>query len=154
MTPIRHNPDVGIMTTFMPEGRVIGFTVAEGLEFRHLHDVAVDAVKGVIAAVPNDDLGVGEKLLCEIEPLDRVVERRHGCVKMAGQSVDLLGVKDRVAFHKRNFDFDVGTAVVGVRPDDLVGVDDQRAFLALAHLSAEPGVVPVFVEICSAGIAG
>ena len=109
------------MTTFMTERGVIGFTVAEALKLGHLHDVAVDAVKGAIAAVLNGDFRIGEKRLGGIEPLDLIGERRHGCIKMAGQSVDLLGVKDRVAFHKRNFDFDVGACVVGVGPDDLVG---------------------------------
>jgi hypothetical protein len=123
----------------MTERRVIGFTVAEALKLGHLHDVAVDTVKGAIAAVPNGDVRIGEKRLGSIEPLDFVVERRHGCIKMPGQSVDLLGVKDRVALHKRNFDFDVGAGVVGVGPDDLVGVDDEGSFLALAHLSAELG---------------
>jgi hypothetical protein len=127
----------GGVTTFMTERGVIGFTVAEAPECRHLHDVAVDAVKGAIAALLNGDFRIGEKRLGGIEPLDLIGERRHGCIKMPGQSVDLLGVKDRVALHKRNFDFDVGTVVVGVCPGDLVGVDDEGAFLALAHLSAE-----------------
>jgi hypothetical protein len=97
---MRHNPALGIMATFMTERRVIGFTIAEAPEFRHLHDVAVDAVKGAIAAVPNGDVRIGEKRLGGIEPLDLIGERRHGCIKMPGQSVDLLGVKDRVAFIK------------------------------------------------------
>ena len=95
----------GGVTTFMTERRVIGFTVAEALEFRHLHDVAVDAVKGAVAAVLNGDVRIGEKRLGGIEPLDLIGERRHGCIKMPGQSVDLLGVKDRqisILYHARN----------------------------------------------------
>jgi hypothetical protein len=36
------------VATFVTERRAIGFAVVEGAEFRHLHDVAVDAVKGAI----------------------------------------------------------------------------------------------------------
>src|SRR5260370_42057251 len=69
-TAMRHNPGHGIMTTFMTQRRVIRFTVAEAPEFRHLHDVAVDAVKGAVAAVLNGDVRIGEKRLGGIEPLD------------------------------------------------------------------------------------
>jgi hypothetical protein len=58
---------------------------------------------------------------------------------MGGQAVNLLGVKNRVALHKRNFDIDVRALVVGVFFGEGVGIDDERAFLALAHLSAELG---------------
>src|SRR5260370_5744161 len=101
-TAMRHNPGHGIMTAFMTERRVIGFTVAEALKLGHLHDVAVDTVKGAIAAVPNGDVRIGEKRLGGVEPLDLIGERRHVCIKMPGQSLALFGVKDRVAFHKRD----------------------------------------------------
>jgi hypothetical protein len=40
---------------------------------------------------------------------------------------------------KRNFDFDGCALVVGACLGDLVGIDDKRTFLTLAHLSAEFG---------------
>jgi hypothetical protein len=78
------------MAVFMRKRCPIGLAVAEGLEFRHLHDVAVDTVKGAVAAVPNGDFGIGEKPLGEFEPLDLVGERRLDRIKMTGQPVDLL----------------------------------------------------------------
>jgi hypothetical protein len=91
------------------------------------------------AAVLNGGFHGGEKSLDGIQPVDLLVERGHGRIKMAGQSVNLLGIENRVAFHKRNFDFDGCALVVGACLGDLVGIDDKRTFLTLAQLAAELG---------------
>jgi hypothetical protein len=54
--------------------------------------------------------------------------------KNGRQAVNLLGVKDRVALHKRNFDFHVCAVVVGAGLGERVGINDKRTFLAFAHL--------------------
>ena len=58
---------------------------------------------------------------------------------MRGQAVDLLGVKNRVAFHERNFGFNLRALLVGAGLGEGVGVNDQRTFFAFAHLSAKFG---------------
>ena len=58
-SPVRH---------FMGEGGVVALAVAEGLQLRHLHDVAVGAVKRPVAAVLNGGLGAGKKPLGGFEP--------------------------------------------------------------------------------------
>lgn len=56
---------------------------------------------------------------------------------MLGQAVDLLDVKHRVALHERDFALDFVAIVAGLGLVDAVGIDDERAVLALAHLAAE-----------------
>jgi hypothetical protein len=94
------------VATFMTQGRVVGFTIPEALQLWHLHKVAVGTVKRPAAAVLNGDFRIGKKLLDTIQPIDCRVERRHGRIKMAGQSVNLLGIENRVTLQKRDFDFD------------------------------------------------
>jgi len=40
-------------------------------------------------------------------------------------------------------DLDISAFVISAGLGDLVGIDDKRAFLALAHLSAKLGCLPV-----------
>src|SRR5260370_25257933 len=82
-TAMRHNPGHGIMTAFMTERRVIGFTVAEALKLGHLHDVAVDTVKGAVAAVPNGDFRICDERLAGIKQLDLIDDGREVCITVA-----------------------------------------------------------------------
>ena len=62
---------------------------------------------------------------------------------MRGQTVDLLGIEHRVASQERDLAFDFVAVVVGVGPADMVGIDDESAVLALAHLPATLGRLPI-----------
>ena len=84
------------VSRLMREGGVVALGVAERAHLRHLHDVAVGAVKRPVAAVLHGGLGAGEETLGGFKPRDVVVERRHRRMKMGGQAVDLLGVKNRI----------------------------------------------------------
>ena len=69
---------------------------------------------------------------------------RGGCrVEPLGQPVDLLGVEHRVAPQKRDFAFDCLAVVGGVGLANPVGIDDEGAVLALAHLPAMLGRLPI-----------
>ena len=70
---------------------------------------------------------------------DIVIERRRGGVKMRGQTVDLLGVENRIALHEGDFGFNLRALLVGAGLGEGVGVNDKRAFFALAHLPAKLG---------------
>ena len=109
------------------------------IQLRHLHDVAVGAVKSPVAAVLNGRLGAGKETLGAFKPRDVVVKRRHGRIKMRGQAVDLLGVENRVALHERNFGFRFCALLVRAGLGEGVGVNDKRAFFAFANLSAKLG---------------
>lgn len=65
--------------------------------------------------------------------------RGGGLVEMLGQAVDLLGIEQGVAFEERNLAFDFVAVVVGSGLADIVGIDDERAVLALADLPAMLG---------------
>jgi hypothetical protein len=60
--------------------------------------------------------------------------RRLGVI-VFWQAVDLLDIEDRAALEERDrvFGFLAGRAV-GLGADDLVGIDDEAAMLALAHI--------------------
>ena len=123
----------------MAKDAVVAFSITKRLNFRHLHKVAVGTVKGSASAVLNGHLGVGEKAFHTVEAIDCRIERGHSGIEMTGQVVDLLGIENRVTLHKGHFDFNVCAFVVGSGLREFVGIDDKRAFLALAYLSAKLG---------------
>ena len=87
---------------FMGKGGVIALRVPEGLEVRHLHIIGADAVISLIPAMPDGRAGGGKKPLGVFDALNRVKPLRCRCEIVRGQAVDLLDVKNRVAFQKRN----------------------------------------------------
>ncbi len=60
-------------------------------------------------------------------------------VVVLGQAFDLLDVEDGVSLHERDFALDVLAVVVGFGLGEAVGIDDERAMLALADLGVEFG---------------
>jgi hypothetical protein len=120
----------------MGKGRIVGFSIPERLHFRHLHDVAGRHVKGAAAAVLNAGLGAGKETLHTVQRRDVRIHRLHSRIKMRGQAVDLLGVKNRVALHKGDFGFNLRAFVVGAGLGETVGVNDQRTLFPFANLSA------------------
>ena len=121
----------------MGKGGVVGFAVTKRLQFRHLHDVAGRGVASPVAAVLNGYFRAGKETLHGVQRLYLRIERRHGCVKMRGQAVDLFGIENRIALHKRDFDFHVRAFVIGAALGERVGIDDKRTFLAFANLPAK-----------------
>ncbi len=55
--------------------------VAKSVRLRHLHDVAVGAVKRPVAAVMNGGSRAGKETLGGFKARDVVVERRHGRIR-------------------------------------------------------------------------
>jgi hypothetical protein len=136
---MRHNPGRGIMGHFMGEGAVKGFGILEGGEGRHLHDIGGGRIERPVAAMADRGPCVAEK------PFQPCVAVLHGFggrlrlgVVMRGQAVDLLHVKGRVGLHERDLPLDLLPAVrLGLGLGEGVGIDDQRAVFALAHLRAQ-----------------
>ena len=57
--------------------------------------------------------------------------------EMRRQVFALLGVEHGVALHERDRAFGLLAFFVGLGAGDAVGIDDQLAMLALAHIAAE-----------------
>ena len=57
-----------------------------------------DAVKSPVPAMPDGRADGGKKPLGVVDALHGIKARRCRCEKMGGQSVNLLGVKNGVAF--------------------------------------------------------
>jgi Protein of unknown function (DUF2924) len=75
---------------------------------------ALDArVRKLLGASSRRDGPPAEKPLYGVQWLDVGIDRLHGCVKMRGQAVDLLGIKNRVPLHKRNLGFKLCALLVG-----------------------------------------
>jgi hypothetical protein len=131
---MRHNPGYGIMGRFMREGRVIAFRAAKAFERRHLHKVLRNSILGHRAAMADGRSGTGEKALGPVDAFDGVNARGGFGVVVFGQIIDLLDV-NRIALEKRNsiFGFLAGGGV-GLGADNLVGIDNEAAMLALAHI--------------------
>ena len=78
----------------------------------------------------------GEKPLGAVDAFDGVNAGRGFGVIVFGQAVDLLDIKDRVALEERNCVFGfLARRSVGLGADDLVGIDDEAAVLALADMA-------------------
>ena len=94
-----------------------------------------DAVVSHRAAVADGCAGRGEELFRVRDALHGLAARRGLRVVVLGQAVDLLDVKNGVALHERDRALALLAGVrVGLGADDLVGIDDKTAVLALADM--------------------
>src|ERR1017187_9861772 len=121
----------------MGERGIVALTITECREFWHLYHVFGWAVKCLIASMPNCGTGRGKELLGTVQSATLRVERGYVCVKMSGQSVHLLGIESRVSFHEGDGGFHVLAFGIGSGFGNRIGIDNQRAFLALAYLPAQ-----------------
>ena len=118
--------------------RGVALDIAERLAGRHLNEVGTFGVIGAIAAVADHGAGRIEEA---VSGLDALYDRQGRGVglrrKMRRQVFALLGVEHRVALEERDRAFGVLAFGVRVVTRDAVGIDDQLAMLALAHIAAE-----------------
>ena len=120
---------------FMGEGGVVALSIAEGFEGRHLHVVEFLRIVGAVSAVFDRGGHAGEKLLCMINAGHRIKRRCGFRVVDFWQPFDLLDVENGIAFHVRDFEFDIlAGLVVALGASDGIGIDHKRAFLALADV--------------------
>jgi hypothetical protein len=116
----------------MRQGRVMACGIAESLEGRHLHDILRDILVGNGAAMPDRRSGARGKSLGAV---NGVSARRWLGLMVFGQAVDLLDIEDHVALEERNGIFGFLAGRGGrLGADDFVGIDNEAAMLALAHV--------------------
>jgi hypothetical protein len=114
---------------------VVGFGVPERLERGHLHPVLGHAVKSLIAAMPDRGSRCGKERFRPFDPLHRIKPGLGDRVELRRQAVDLLDVKDGVAFHERDIPLLLfARLLVLLGAGDGRGIDDKAALLALAHM--------------------
>src|SRR6202035_4703626 len=119
--------------SLMRERGVIALGVAEALERRHLHVVVRDAVVSHRPALSDGGACRGKEPFRTLDALHGLGAWRGLRVIVFGQAVYLLDVKDGVALHERDSALALLARVrVGFGADNLVGVHDKAAVLALA----------------------
>ena len=112
--------------------------VPEGLEGRHLYVIRAFGVVGAGSAVPDVGAGRGKEPVGYLDALRQGEGRGvrfRGQVR--GQAFALLGIGHGVAFHEGDRALALRTIFIGLAAGDAVGVDDELAMLALAHVSAQ-----------------
>jgi hypothetical protein len=63
--------------------------------------------------------------------------RATGSIIVVGQSFDLVDVEDRIGLEERDAALDFITALVGLGPGELAGIDDGGAGLAFSDMTAK-----------------
>ena len=120
-------------------GRRIAFGVPECLGRRKLDQIGPRGVIGHVPTVAEGSAGAGKEVLGSLAKfqglalgfgLDGVVIR---------QAFDLLHIKDGVSLHERDVPLHVFALVIGFDPREAIGVDHERAMLALSDLGVEFG---------------
>lgn len=97
----------------------------------------MDRVIGPVAAIADIGLDAGKEAFGIFDALDWIENRICWRGEVRRKAVDLLAVKNRVAFEERNLAFGLFAVVVRLRAMDAVGKNDRTAFLAFANLRAE-----------------
>jgi hypothetical protein len=123
------------MDGFMRARRVIAFAVPKEVNARHMDVVGRGDVASPAATVNDIRTRRGQETFRSLDPLHGLNARGRLCVIVLGQALDLLDVKNGVALHEGNgaLGFLAGRAV-RIASDDLVGIDDKAAVLALADI--------------------
>jgi hypothetical protein len=77
---------------------IVAFSVADGLQLGHLHEVAAFPLKGPVSSVPNISTRAGQEPFGEFHALKRGrVRRLRPGVTVGRQAFNLFSVKHRVA---------------------------------------------------------
>ena len=126
----------------MPERRVIGRRIAEGLEGRDHDLIRTRRIISASAFMTYGSAKMGEKglslgnAIIRIARLARSLRLREEPLR---QTVDLLDVEDGVGLQKRNdAGLALGRAFARLRAQHLVGIDDRRSLLCESAWNNDP----------------
>jgi len=119
------------------QGRVVGFGATEALEMRHLHMIAAAAIVSPVPTAADVCTRGGEEFLGMVDPLRGVDDRLGLGIEMLGKSFDLLDIEHAIALHERDLPLFLAAIVLLFGLGDGVGINDQIAALALAHMRAQ-----------------
>jgi hypothetical protein len=107
-------------------------------QLAHLHIIQFLRVIGTISTLSDRCTQAGKESLGMVYASHRVQRRNCLSVVDFGQALDLLDVKNRIAFYVRDFERDILTCLVdSLGASDGVGIDHKRAFLALADMGVQ-----------------
>ena len=122
----------------MRQRRVVALRIEKCLEQRHLDVIARRPIIGGVTAIQDARAQRSEKVLGMGKTLIRVFRAFTQGVIVRRQVIDLLNVKNGLAFHEGDGDIDIITgALIGFSALDRIGINDRRAFFALANVTAK-----------------
>jgi hypothetical protein len=101
------------------------FRILERFARRKLDVIRTGDVIGAVSAIAEGGTGGSEESLCGFDQFQGVALRLDLRVVVRGQSLDLLDVEDGISPHEGDLALDLFALVVGCRPGDPIGKDDE-----------------------------
>lgn len=104
---------------------------------RQLDMVGDGRIIGLVPAVPDDSTRVIEEAIRMLNTLERFRDRFGATVILICKAIDLIAIENCICLQEWDIALDLSAARIGFGFGEAAGIDDGRAALALAHVSAE-----------------